>query len=56
MKKGGLTVLLRDIPEDVRDIFIDEKARTERSKGGSCSNPRAIYQLIRRSIRANRDM
>jgi hypothetical protein len=48
-EKKKVSFMLRDIPDDVHEMIVDEKAKTEKEKGCSCSNPRAIYQLIRRT-------
>jgi len=50
-KKGdAVTILLRDVPEDVHEKIVDEKARIEKKTKQVPSNPQAVYNLIRRSV------
>jgi hypothetical protein len=42
-------IALRNIPDDVSDLIIEEKARIEKKTRRSATNPEAIFNLIRRS-------
>lgn len=50
MSKETVTIILRNVPEDVHKIIVDEKARVELSTGKQASNPQAIYRLLRKAI------
>lgn len=49
MAKDTVTILLRDVPDDVHERIVLEKSRVEIKTGKAASNPQAIYNLIRRS-------
>jgi hypothetical protein len=49
MAKKSVSIILRDVPEDVHERIVDEKARIEKATGKAGSNPQAIFNLIRRS-------
>jgi hypothetical protein len=49
MAKKSVSIILRDVPDDVHERIVDEKARIEKATGKAGSNPQAIFNLIRRS-------
>jgi hypothetical protein len=49
MAKQSVVIILRNVPQDVHQIIVEEKSRVELSTGKQASNPQAIFQLIRRS-------
>ena len=50
-KKQSVNINLRAVPGDVHEIIVDEKARTEKQNGTGCSNPQAIFQLVRKAAK-----
>ena len=49
MPKQKVQMLIRDVPTDVHERIVLEKARLELKTGQTASNPQAIFSLIRRS-------
>jgi hypothetical protein len=47
-KKKPVTIVMRDVPDDIHEIIIAEKARIEKATGRTATNPQAVYKLIRK--------
>lgn len=48
MDKKPVTIVMRDVPDDIHEIIIAEKARIEKATGRTATNPQAVYKLIRK--------
>jgi hypothetical protein len=48
MNKKPVTIVMRDVPEDIHALIVAEKARIEQATGRTATNPQAVYRLIRK--------
>jgi hypothetical protein len=47
-QKKEVRIILRNVPEDIHRMIVEEKSRYELEHGNTCSSPQAVYKLIRK--------
>lgn len=52
-EKNEVRIILRNVPDDIHRMIVEEKSRFELESGNTCSSPQAVYKLIRRGMKKN---